>query len=232
MIYGRGMLATALMSHGMPEDANFFCKGVSNSRETNLSCYSRELRELDEILKTDDKPVYYFSSVAVDKLKDSSVYYAHKQRVENLLASSGRGRIIRLPQVIGRGGNKNNLLNYFIDTLRSGLPLKLNKFALRNFVKATDVAHVVSSLHHDPSLWNVNKGPVEVSSPFDFCPIEIASIIAQHFQVELCYTTFEHHEGVTYDPSNFTNVVFDYNNWQPSEYLLSVISDVNVSYSK
>lgn len=226
MIYGRGMLATAIISHGMPDDAHFFCKGVSNSGETNLSLYDRELQELYKVLESDDKPVYYFSSVAIDKLKHSSVYYAHKKRVENLLLLSGRGRIIRLPQVVGEGGNKNNLLNYLVDRLKSGLPVKLNKFALRNFVKSSDVAHVVSLLHNNAYFWNVNDVPVEISSPFNYNPVEIAEAISQQLQVEFRYTTFEHHEGVTYDPSNFAKILSTYNKWQPSEYLCSIISEV------
>ena len=229
MIFGRGILAAAFSSYEVPENFHFFCKGVSNSLETDLNAFDREMYELNEVLKSDNKPIYYFSSVAVDNLHSSSIYYAHKRRIENLLISSGRARIVRLPQVIGTGGNKTNLLNYFIATIRSGSPLRLNSLARRNFVKATDVARVVLSTHNIESFWRDPKEPLEVSSPFNYSPIEVAELVSQYLDMELIYTTYEHYEGIVYDASNFLSVLSDYRGMDHSEYLLSIIAGLNVT---
>ena len=229
MIFGRGILAAAFTLYEAPEDFHFFCKGVSNSLETDFSCYDRELKELYEVLEADNKPIYYFSSVAVDNPHDSSVYYGHKRKVERLLVSSKRGRIVRLPQVIGAGGNKKNILNYFVNTIRAGLPLRLNNLAQRNFVKATDVARVVLSTQHGEVFWGDRDKRLEVSSPFNFSPLEIAKLVSQHLNIEFTYTTYEHYEGISYNSTNFENVLPDYRNMENSEYLLTILSELNVT---
>ena len=226
MIYGSGLLATALMSHGMPSGAHFFCKGVSSSRELDPNCYSRELRELSEVLESDTKPVYYFSSVAVTKLKDNSVYYAHKYRTEKLVLATGRGRIVRLPQVVGKSGNRDNLLNFFIDSLLSGSKLMLNRLAVRNFVKSTDIARVLSSFHDDDRLWHSNGDILELSSPFNFNAIKIAKLIAQRLEVECLYETYESDEGVIYDPEFFNRAISEYNTVSSDQYFMNIIDEI------
>ena len=54
--------------------------------------------------------------------------------------------IFRLPQVVGNGGNKNTVLNFIFDAIKTGTEFKLWKNASRNFIDVNDIFTIVSQL--------------------------------------------------------------------------------------
>jgi nucleoside-diphosphate-sugar epimerase len=114
MIIGGGLLATKFLERKEAfENHIIFASGVSDSSETDESAYHREIELVSNLI--DENPnlfPVYFSCILIDGLP--SRYYKHKLEMEKLIKSkSDRYIIFRVPQIVGRGGNKNNLFNFF-----------------------------------------------------------------------------------------------------------------------
>jgi nucleoside-diphosphate-sugar epimerase len=54
-----------------------------------------------------------------DKTQVASPYVLHKQQMEQLVLAEKRSSILRLPNLVGPTGNKNNLVNHIVDAIIS-----------------------------------------------------------------------------------------------------------------
>ena len=105
MIIGHGDIATALHDRG---DVVFFASGVSNSDETKVEPYQRELKLL--MVQPKDKHLVYFSSLCIYYSKTE--YARHKRVMENAVRNHFNSyTIIRLGN-IDWGENPHTLINY------------------------------------------------------------------------------------------------------------------------
>ena len=116
MIIGNGLLGSAFKRDGFGSlaDLTIFASGVSYSGEVRKEEYQRELDLLSQVMMCDSYIVYFSTCSVFDNSLRSSVYVKHKIEIENSLLERGRSLIVRLPQVVGAGGNKDNLINYLI----------------------------------------------------------------------------------------------------------------------
>lgn len=104
MIVGDGDLAGVLPQ----DDKLYFASGVSNSKETRLSEFKREVDLLLEQPKS--AHIVYFSSIGV--LDGNSHYYRHKRYMEVLIKETfPTYTIIRIGN-IDWGINPHTLINY------------------------------------------------------------------------------------------------------------------------
>ena len=104
-IIGKGDIASVLPAL---EDVIFFASGVSNSRETKVEPFQRELKLLLEQPK--DKHLVYFSSLCVYYGKNE--YARHKRIMEGAVRNNFTSyTIVRLGN-IDWGVNPNTLINY------------------------------------------------------------------------------------------------------------------------
>jgi len=112
MIIGNGLIANSLKEI----DNNnfiFFGSGVSNSLSTDTKEFTREKNLLLQTIKENNfKKIIYFSTCDVyDSSKQNSLYLKHKLNMEETIKLNCKDWIIfRVSQIIGHGGNKNNLL--------------------------------------------------------------------------------------------------------------------------
>ncbi|MGO4551483.1 NAD-dependent epimerase/dehydratase family protein [Lysobacter sp. 2RAF19] len=145
-IVGHGMLARAMAPVVHPRHACVvFASGVSNSTETDPAAFAREAALLRERLE-DWRPLLYFSSCGVaDAFEARRPYIRHKQAMEDLVVANG-GRVVRLPQVVGRTDNTHTLTNYLRDRIVHGEHFELWAHAERNLVDVDDVARIVGAL--------------------------------------------------------------------------------------
>lgn len=131
MIIGNGLLATKFEKYSRAKDIVIFASGVSNSNEKREFEFQREEDLLNSVIeKNKGELLVYFSSCdVVNKNINHLKYYKHKIRLEEIIKTTCKNYLIfRLPQVVGLGGNSNNLLNYFVQNI-------INKKEIESYIK-------------------------------------------------------------------------------------------------
>lgn len=145
MVIGNGMIANKFMvRYKNDSQIIIFAAGVSNSNETSEDQYIREKSLLQTFItqNPNSKFVYFSSVIHLSGMKTR--YLDHKREIETLIQSiSNNYLIIRLPQVVGFGGNKNNIVNYFDHCVKHDIPIKIQKETIRSVVDIDDVVKIV-----------------------------------------------------------------------------------------
>lgn len=140
MIIGNGLMANAVKSIDN-DSLLFFCSGVSDSTKSDKNDFNRE-KELYKSVPKNNK-IIYFSTISVCDPNDKRPYVNHKKEMEELVMQNDH-LIFRLTQVIGASGNKNNLINYFVDKIKKNEKITIHKNARRSIVDIDDVLKIVS----------------------------------------------------------------------------------------
>jgi len=142
MVLGKGLIARAFAKYWERDpDVAVIAAGVSNSAEVDEGQFSRERRMLEGVLAARSARVVYFSSCAAgNPLELQSAYLKHKIEMERLVLTDPRGLVLRLPQVVGRGGNPHTLTNFLAQKINSGEAFEVWADAERNIVDVEDVA--------------------------------------------------------------------------------------------
>lgn len=146
MIIGNGLIARRFKSFIDNQDIVIFASGVSNSQEDRESEYIREEKLLQETLHLhQNKTFIYFSTCSVyDDNLNSTKYVTHKLKMENMIKKKSNGYyIFRLPQVLGSGGNDNNLVNSIYSKVQSGEKFEIWKNATRNLIDIDNIYKIV-----------------------------------------------------------------------------------------
>lgn len=146
LVVGNGLLARAMAPHvAQHHDCIVFASGVSNSTETREAAFAREAALLRTHL-SGARPLLYFSSCNVtDEGEMRRPYIRHKQAMESLVRAHG-GRVVRLPQVVGRTDNPHTLTNYLRDRIVRREAFQVWARAERNLVDVDDIVHIVAAL--------------------------------------------------------------------------------------
>ena len=138
MIVGDGLMATACRDR---EDVLFFASGVSDSKETDVKKFQRE----EDLLLANinhDKIFVYFGAIG-----GGDEYLEHKFRMKSIIMNSVKRYIIlNLTQVVGKGGNKDNLFNAFRRSLLNGEEITIYKNCIRSLVDIDDVMNLLDNL--------------------------------------------------------------------------------------
>lgn len=153
MIIGRGLVATAFAPEWQDDPATVIvAAGVSNSGETDPAAFMREERLLDEIAAMSSiLRIVYFGSCAVgNPAERQTPYLQHKARMEARILDDPRGRVFRLPQVVGQGGNPHTLTNFLRARIESGEPFDVWARAERNLIDIQDVATLGTHVLRNP----------------------------------------------------------------------------------
>jgi len=123
VIIGRGLVAKAFAGKWPQDGATVIvAAGVSNSDEREQAAFDREKRLLDEVFTYPQaRRVVYFGSCAVGNPDEPRTpYLRHKTWMESRVLADERGRVFRLPQVVGEGGNPHTLTNFLSQRIQSG----------------------------------------------------------------------------------------------------------------
>lgn len=138
-------MAKSLSSHDR-EDTLFFCSGVSNSLETNPREFKREI----DLLNCQDSSLtlVYFSTISIyNPNKSKSPYILHKLAIEEIIRKRFPKHIIlRLPNMVGTGGNASNLFPYFLNAILSDEEVVIYKDTHRDLLDVRDVGPVLNYL--------------------------------------------------------------------------------------
>lgn len=168
MVVGNGSIAKVFINDYQDDDSVvIFASGVSNSNENNESEFSREHMLLSKILVSHPNlKLVYFSSI-YSTLVDSP-YYNHKLKMENFINENFKNFIIiRLPQVISTNGNKNNLINYFVESLKNNKIVSIQKNVNRAIVDIQDVKNITKKIILDENNKILNFSHIEYVDVLD-----------------------------------------------------------------
>lgn len=146
MIVGNGLLAK-VFSHMYTDrtDVTIFASGVSNSAEIQPAAFEREHRLLLQHLEGPCSKFVYFGSCAVgNPLETMTPYLAHKAAMEAIVLRSGKGTVLRLPQVVGRSENTHTLTNFLYHHITTGEHFTVWAHAERNLIDVDDIVAIAS----------------------------------------------------------------------------------------
>lgn len=147
MIVGSGLVARAFAPrYAADPDTLIFASGVSNSNETQPEAFAREREMLVGYLQGNYRRVVYFGSCNVVNAQEHSAYFQHKRAMEALVVASGRGTVLRLPQVVGCTRNPNTLTNFLRDCILQERQLTVWTGAERNLIDIEDVAAIATRM--------------------------------------------------------------------------------------
>lgn len=146
MVVGNGLIAREFLEFNDDKNVLIFASGVSDSKSDEPSSFSREINLVKNMLSAHPSSIFiYFSTTSVydDDLKESA-YVKHKLLIESIVKSHAKRYIIlRLSQVLGKGGNKNNLINFLFFKIRHEEKFSLWGKATRNLIDIENVGKVV-----------------------------------------------------------------------------------------
>lgn len=185
MIVGNGLVAKAFKQYDR-ENVVFFASGVSNSLETSEEEFLREESLLRQILQENGGKLFvYFSTCSIyDASKEKSPYVLHKLKMENVVTSLAKQYLVlRVSNVVGKGGNPNLLINYLIRCVRDKKPIEVHTKATRNLIDVEDVCSIFEFLYREK---NFNK-VVNIAYPENYSMIEILEVLQSYLPHRIEY---------------------------------------------
>jgi len=170
MILGNGLIASGFFeSPDDFDDCVVFACGVSNSKETNIKNFEREKKLiLQTIVEHQDLTFIYFSSILADV--SNNEYYNHNLEMERLIKENSSNYLIfKLPQVIGGKGNKNNLMNYLVNSIKNLETIIVYNDIDRALIDIEDVVSIVFYVKERVKNKTIHVSLIEKISVLDLC---------------------------------------------------------------
>lgn len=172
MIIGHGLVASEFKK----QEAKFkncliFAAGVSNSKEVNSSEFVRDKNLLISTLeKYKDLKFIYISTVLAGHVDNA--YYRHKLEMEELVRNRAESYIIfKVPQLVGRGGNTNTLLNYFKSRIINEEPVTVYYDSKRSLVDISDLTNMVYYFLNITNKETIIIPGIEILNAVDLCKL-------------------------------------------------------------
>ena len=177
MIIGSGLIASTfnkLASETLLKNFIVFASGVSNSSKNDTKEFDREKTLLIDTIKSNNLPIIYFSSILVNT--SNTQYYNHKLNMENVIKEhTNNYLILRIPQVIGIGGNKNTLFNFIKTSIETDQIITTNEKVERALIDADDLVRIVD--------WCKDfKGTLRLSSIEKINMVDLCNIIGKNLR--------------------------------------------------
>ena len=214
MIIGTGLIANALKNIDT-HDTLYFASGVSNSLETRDSEFEREF----SLLKTTyeqhkEKKFVYFSTLSIhDQSKQNSPYVIYKKNIEEYIRNNVENYLIlRIGNIVGRGGNPNTLFNFLKTQISGKNQFALHLKARRLLLDIDDISKFLES-----HCLQVPNKVINFSFPYNFDLKEIIGAIEKETRQKACYS--EVNEGDFYKVDFEDEILSFFSGISPEEYL-------------
>ena len=188
MIIGSGLIARSFSKlFNKSNKICIFASGVSNSMCQDTSQFNKEKQILNKTLKEfmgKGKFVYFGTCSSAFRNNHYNDYINHKLEMENLVLNYHDSVIFRLPQIIGPGGNQNNLINFLYNSISFEIKFEIWKNASRNILDIEDVVLIV-----DYFLKNIKtkKKIINIASPLSYRILDIVSELEKHIGKKAIY---------------------------------------------
>jgi len=142
---GHGLLAQRFDSVATDSHYTIFASGVSNSAENDKAAFDRERTLL--LKSSEASPLVYFGSCSIEMPSSKwTPYINHKHEMEELMVDAKLGVVLRLPNVVGIGGNPNTMFNFFRYAIQEGKKIVLRANAKRSLIDIDDVASLTEDV--------------------------------------------------------------------------------------
>lgn len=214
MIIGNGIIANAVRPYDR-EDIVFFASGVSNSLETRTSEFERELSLLRTVHEENkEKKIIYFSTLSIhDQSKQDSLYVQHKKTAENYLKeNSGNFLILRVGNVVGKGGNPNTLFNFLKKQIADRHEFAMHLKARRLLLDIDDISGFLGR-----HCLDVHNKIINLAFPYYYNLKEIVNAIEKQIGQKASY--LETDEGDFYQVDFDDNISTFFTGVSPEDYL-------------
>lgn len=181
MVIGNGIIARAFKQLNIPDNILVFASGVSNSSETNPSEFDREIKLLETVINDHpEKKIIYFSTISVmDPDSSKKPYIKHKLEIENIISAQKNYLILRSPNIVGKGGNPNTLINYLINSINRKDKIVLWKNTERSFLGVDDFVLIAAEL-----LDQFDNKIINLFHPVSYSAYDIYKIVANFLNKE------------------------------------------------
>ena len=175
-IIGKGLIGKAFENSTADGDITIFASGISNSKETNLSLFDRELSLIhDSINYAPENLFIYFSTCSILSGEENP-YISHKILFEDAIREkSRRYLIIRLPQIVGLTTN-NTLVSYFVRSIINNTSVNIYNGLLKNLLSVDDVVRLTDEVALRSDHFNTS---ITFASRYSISPLEIYLKIAK-----------------------------------------------------
>lgn len=158
MIIGDGLIASILKNKERDCSIVYFASGVSSSAEWRESEFLRESSLLRDVLKANDRVVYFSSCFAGLPSEKLNRYLKHKVEMENIVLSFDNTTVLRLPNIVHPGGNQENLINRLIRNIVLDEEFTICPYAKRNLVDVEMLSYFICEFeksNNQQKLYNV-----------------------------------------------------------------------------
>lgn len=148
-VIGDGLIGNAIKKNIIYSDCAFFASGVSNSNEKNEKNFKREVDTFEKFSNEvgSESRIVYFSTYSIfDTFPKNFEYKKHKINMENMVKKLDKYVIIRLPNIVGNGGNPNTMFNYFLNSFNNNNEITILENAHRNFLDIDDLVCFLKNL--------------------------------------------------------------------------------------
>lgn len=190
MIIGSGLIASEFFDLEENNSIVIFASGVSNSLETKNEKFKREEQLItNTINKYNNSLFVYFSTCSInDNTINQRPYVLHKLKMEDLIINSAENYlIVRLSNIVGKGGNKNTLFNYLVNAIKDNSNIHLWKNASRNILDIEDMGKVVRDIIKSGTKNTI----LNIANPNSYPVNEIVVRIEKHLQKTANLTIIE-----------------------------------------
>ena len=219
MIIGNGLIAKSFINFKNQDDKIIFASGVSNSLEENSLEYQREIDLLKNILKNyKNKKIIYFSTTSIFNIK--SRYTEHKMEIEKFIIENFSSYCIyRLPQIVGKGGNKNNLFNFLKKSIIDTRQIFIFPDSFRSILDIEDLINICSETCNlkDKNILNI--------AGIEFCKIEdIAKMIGEKLNIQPIISFYRQKQDYFITNSEEVNIAIKNLNISSKDYIKNLIN--------
>lgn len=149
VVIGNGLMAKAFSSYNDKADIIIFASGVSNSSTNDIKEFAREKKLLLDTIENhpNSKFIYFSSCDIICNALNERPYYKHKQAMESIVSENTLSyHIFRISQVVGKGGNINNLINFLILHIMQNKKFDLFVGSCRNVIDVLDMYKICNYL--------------------------------------------------------------------------------------
>ncbi len=208
MVIGSGLISKSFDVYSNDDNVVVFASGVSNSREMDDNSYYREYKLIESYKLTKSKFVY-FSSININDI--NSKYFSHKINIENYISDNFEKYLIfRLPQVVGFGGNSNNLFNFLKNKIEKGESLVVEDVH-RSLIDIDDISSICKYC-----IMNNSNEIINISYIENLKVIDIISLISDKLSTK-----------VDIEFSNKIDNIIDLKNSEVVDYIIDSLYNIN-----
>ena len=207
MIVWNGLLANTFATYRENDAACIFASGVSNSQNTDISLFQREVELLIDTLNTNKEKLFvYFSTCGMyDATLIDSEYVKHKLNIEQIIQWSGNTYIIfRISNPVWPTTNPHTILNFLANKIKHDEEFVVWSHAQRNFIDTEDLLKIASSIIDSK---NCENSIINIASTKNFGVLEVVHLLEDSIGKKAIYRIEEKWGSPTIDLSRIDEVI-------------------------